>query len=678
MMQATNTVQKFGVEVPTKIMTGTTRLNKFLCKKISINHPRARATATYFFQKAYDGMKETDPQIVYFIIASLHLATKVYDDGRHIHDFIEALNEARYDKDLVTSLPALSHFGNFDSEYRQLLTTKIINAQNDIIYRLDFKFRVPLPYQSATYFSKCIAHWHIPEEDSKKPNKNIDILSNQIENFAWAFLNDLQFSHLFYAYPPDIVGLIAVRLSCEILKLPLVSPKRLMWFSALLPFRDVSEMTEATQAIRPMFKQVINEHKPIEINIDDLEQKMKTFYIAPLEDYREIDEMCPPPPLELLEEFVGHEDSFNKVWWDHLPDIPPPPLELLASEVPQPVASISRRRSDDFEEEEQIFVPKEFGVKLPTEADLRNRADGAVRSCHHTPDHFSRSESRSELRSDYRGDYRSDYRSDYRGEMRSESRGELRGDLRSESRGDLRDDLRDDYLGPASRRRDPYDYRDPRDSRSVRDYRDSADIRDTYDYRDSRDGHAVRDIRESRDSRDIREIRDTEDPYSRDSKKRNFDIYDYREDYRSDYRDEYRGSDDRYNEGYSKPVYRQVEDYKSYRQLDERGSPYVKKAPSHYEQSDDNRFEDRRTDSSRRAQRSPEEYHSRDYYTPQKSPQDEYYGYRRSASREFKEKRADFYRDDERAYRNSSQERSGQPSHNAHRSHNPDSQKRRH
>ena len=161
------------VEVPTKIMTNLLKIQNFLCNFVNFKNPPARATAIYFFQRTYTGIKDNDPEIIFYIVASLHLSSKVFDDARSIQRFIDGLNEARQNKDLQNSMPALLNFKNFDPDYMQTIASKIINAENSIIYRLDFNFHIVLPYQSATYVSQCISHWHIHPDHEKT-----------VENFA--------------------------------------------------------------------------------------------------------------------------------------------------------------------------------------------------------------------------------------------------------------------------------------------------------------------------------------------------------------------------------------------------------------------------------------------------------------------------------------------------------------
>jgi hypothetical protein len=40
--------------------------------------------------------------------------------------------------------------------------------------------------------------------------------------------------------------------------------------------------------------------------------------------------MCPPQPLELMQQIAGDSDAFNGAWWDHIPAVEPPNIEQLA------------------------------------------------------------------------------------------------------------------------------------------------------------------------------------------------------------------------------------------------------------------------------------------------------------------------------------------------------------
>ena len=358
---------KTGVEIPQNILEIVIKLSWEILKEIGFSNPPARATAMNFFKKTYNGADTSDIKILYYIIASLHLATKVYDDVRSFSDFLSALDTIKsYNSDMVQKLPALNHLGVLTQDRRVQLTSLIINAENDIIYKLDFQFKVQLPYKFSTHISKTIVRWHIPPDDPKKS----DALADMIDKLAWGFLNDLQQSNLFYKYSPDIVGLIAVRLSCEICKLPLISPKRMKWYMAALPFRDDDEIIEAYPAIKNVFDEIMTDYKKVTVPIENLDEKMKTFYITPLEDYREIDEMCPPPPIEMMKKIAGPADGFSNSWYDHLPSLPPPPLSLLKEAIYPPRFGVARMKSNYSQPQLPLYILPNEGISVPFDGEL--------------------------------------------------------------------------------------------------------------------------------------------------------------------------------------------------------------------------------------------------------------------------------------------------------------------
>lgn len=330
--------------VPTNIISAAISLRRFICCQIDLKNYPARASATYFFQKSYSGLTIDDPTIVYFIVASLHLSTKVYDESRPLSVIISVLEKATQEQAIINILPAIKYIPPFDEESRNIIHKNIVSAENDIIYRLDFCFKIQLPYPCAYHFARVIVHWHIPPDDQNL----FDSLTNEIYNAAYNLLIDLQSNPIFYKYPPDIIAQAAIRVTFEQLKLPIVSTPRLAWYGALLPFRDLDEMNEAFQQVTEYVQtsKITTSLPPITTQNEDLQKRTWEFFITPLEEIREIDEMCPPPPIELIKEIIGPSDGFNNVWSDHLPAVPPPPLDLLRRVLPLPNDSIQRQKSD--------------------------------------------------------------------------------------------------------------------------------------------------------------------------------------------------------------------------------------------------------------------------------------------------------------------------------------------
>ncbi len=165
---------------------------------------------------------------------------------------------------------------------------------------------------------------------------------------TYNLLTELQTSPIFYKYPPDIIAQAAIHVTFERLNLPLVSTHNLTWYGALLPFRDLTEMNEAYKLVSEYVQksEMITPPQPITGQIEDIQLKMKGFFITPLEDIREIDEMCPPPPIELMNEIAGQVDGFNHLWADHLPSVPPPSLDLLKKIIPPSTSFMQRQKSD--------------------------------------------------------------------------------------------------------------------------------------------------------------------------------------------------------------------------------------------------------------------------------------------------------------------------------------------
>lgn len=324
-----------------EIIQCTILLHKYLSDFLILRCPQARATAMFFFKKAYRKQKLNDIQLLHFQIASLYLSTKVYEKQFPIIKFMEGLTKAKQDKELVCAIPILKEIATDDPEYVHQLTKHFIEAEKDIIFDLDFRFSIPLPYDCVIYLVNCIAHWHILRQS---PIYHDFIL--EIRDKSCRFLNDLQSSPLFYQYPPDIVAQASIRLTFEKLNLPLENPGQLNWYAILLPFKDIQQIDEAYSKIREYFliANFMSKIKPqTKINENDL----KDFIYFPLVDVDVAENMCPPPPLDLLKEIAGEEDTFTNLWNEHTPMCPPPPLELLDNELGSVISAKQRTRSED-------------------------------------------------------------------------------------------------------------------------------------------------------------------------------------------------------------------------------------------------------------------------------------------------------------------------------------------
>lgn len=341
---SSQTLKNIG-EVPSTVMNKIIKFEVHLCHKcIDFRFPKARALATYFFLKTYTEEQDNRIESIYSILAALHLASKVFDVQRPIDAFIKGLELSKSDTTIISSFPFLRSINTNDPESFNNLKTQIIQAENDIIYKLNFQFNIPLPYDSASYVGNCLAHWHFPNPDI------MSSFSDNITGIAYSFLNDLQAEHLFYKYPPDIIGLSSIYLACRLCNLQLADSGNNPWYRTLFPFRDLDEIKEAQQDLFNYFSKHGAMSEPyqlrdISMSPTKLKEQMNKFYIAPIEDYREIDELCPPPPLELLKEIAGPEDSFNHNWADHLPNTEPPPIDFFSATIPPPTDSLPRLKN---------------------------------------------------------------------------------------------------------------------------------------------------------------------------------------------------------------------------------------------------------------------------------------------------------------------------------------------
>jgi hypothetical protein len=219
------------------------------------------------------------------------------------------------------------------------MTKGLIRAENDLIYHLDFAFKFPLPYDFTHYFIERLVTFHVPNHDL--PCRQI---IDELQDVSWTFLNDLQQSHLFTSYHPDTVAWAAVQLSFEKFGVRVASIRRHSCPSVLLPYRVPDEIEEAYGKIRQFFQMyhILDNLQQFSVEIDLRE--LQKWFIVPLDQVKPIDEMCPPPPLELMEEIAGDRDTFNQAWWEHMPDITPPSLDDLATAMAVPPPTGKRHR----------------------------------------------------------------------------------------------------------------------------------------------------------------------------------------------------------------------------------------------------------------------------------------------------------------------------------------------
>lgn len=313
--------------VPQQIVKGVITLHRFICKdpEVNLNCAPVRAIAMAYLKKCYRGQADDDSYLLYLAVAALHLASKVYDEPRCLPRLVTALDNARNKPELCAAFPCLSSIKTIGQEFRSIVTNKLIRVENDLIFLLDFKLKVLLPYEFAQNYVDRIIHWHI---DTSDPLYNP--LLTEIYDTSSIFLNDLMRSHLFFQYPPDIIAQAAVRLTFELYDLPLVSPNTaIQWYGLILPFRDECEMCDAYQQIRQVFIElgVFKSKRQLKNQIHH--KKFTEWYITPVDDLNTIDKMCPPPPLEMMKQISGENNAFNELYTDRKPKLEPPPIELM-------------------------------------------------------------------------------------------------------------------------------------------------------------------------------------------------------------------------------------------------------------------------------------------------------------------------------------------------------------
>ncbi|KAH0785373.1 cyclin-L1 [Histomonas meleagridis] len=373
-------------ELPEDIAKSTIALQMFLAQQPpELSCPPARASAMFYFKKTYQGQRQDDISLIYFQVASLHLASKVFDKPRSLQKMIIDLETAQKQSNIISLVPSLKLLSIKDPDFRQVLTKNLIQAENDIIYRLDFHFDIPLPYPNVQYLTDNLTHWHISRSDQLFLEFKKEICEK-----SFRFLNDLQGSPLFYQYPPDIVAEASVYLTFEKLGAPLINPHKMKWYEPLLPFRDINEVEEANKKIYGYFKSmnVMRDKVKMDTPIDP--SCLLKFHYVPLEDVDIPENMCPPPPLELVKSFAGPFDTFNNQWSEHKPKVPPPPADLMEMEVRKANVTFPKKQrtrseetlnnllySDSLEKENQFEsaqnMPKRF-----QENSFRQKSDRSV------------------------------------------------------------------------------------------------------------------------------------------------------------------------------------------------------------------------------------------------------------------------------------------------------------
>lgn len=349
---------------PQKIIEGTIKLHKYISQHIEppIRGPPIRSSAMYYIKRVFQVETIVEESLVYIAVAALHLASKYLDDPRSLPRFVNVLENARNNAELVAEVPALATFSSMDKQqFKKTATKHIIQSENFLIYKLDFNFKAPSPYDRAKTLSSIILRWHIPFYDN-----SFSPVSREVGELSWVFLNQLLTSPLFYMYPADVVALVAVRLAFELLQFPLITPYKVNISSVLLPEYDSDLIEEAYQKIRNFFEVqgVMSNQYALKTAFD--ERLMRRWFNTPLEAPLLIEDMCPPPPLEIMETIAGPRDAFNEMWTDHKPSVLPPDIDLLMDTIGLEIVNSKKESVRHLQDSVSITTLPEYGEEEVT------------------------------------------------------------------------------------------------------------------------------------------------------------------------------------------------------------------------------------------------------------------------------------------------------------------------
>ena len=321
------------------IIQRTKQLYQQIKAELDIQSPEALAAGLYFMNRYYQTVDQDPPEYGLFAIAALHLASKVCESRARLKRMVELIVRARKHarsefEDLFMDLDGIPQWGE---RMESGLTRLLVNREMKIVSALNWDFSVPKTYELAKIYIGKIVKWHIPHAEPTYLS-----LTKEISGTCEKFLNDLQYTSIFYEYGPEMIALAAVKLSFDRLQLPLVSPKHSQWWTFLVPISsDSEELSTVFKESREFFEDIWRKRRLPAVDnrktdvSDDQMKQWHQFPVLPLKDVP----ICSPPSFEMLDEVVKDDSSFKNMDASHLPELEPPdrhpsPLfEELAQEM---------------------------------------------------------------------------------------------------------------------------------------------------------------------------------------------------------------------------------------------------------------------------------------------------------------------------------------------------------
>ena len=314
------------INISTEILEKAIKVQTYFSNKLYINLPIVRASGMIFFQRFYDINQKNPPKYLIFNIASLHLATKICESPISLQYFIRVFFESLNDPVGYQTMSEFNEINDFDRSNKdfffETVTSQVIRSEMEIIIAIKFNFELNLPYNYIDLYLQQILNWHLDENEIKK---NLHKELKHISNFL---LNELQYSPIFYIYPSDLIGLIIIDESFKRIKLPLISLLNQNWFNIILPHYTKEYYFQVNSEVNFYFTLKFStsglslvQNRRTKITDKDF----LTWKTIPLL-IKSIEPLCPPPPLDLLNNYFINDNSFTQLDSDHLPFNKPPPL----------------------------------------------------------------------------------------------------------------------------------------------------------------------------------------------------------------------------------------------------------------------------------------------------------------------------------------------------------------
>lgn len=300
-----------------KISSHVAQVLKFVIMRVESRKPTVLPTAYHFARESYLCNSKKPISLVYYVVASAHLASKACEEPRSSGRYIDAIDLMRLTPGIASEMSSLGGIGKIGLDFRKLVTANLMAAEKQVVFDVRFNFTVHLPHEHVFYVISRVISWHAPQR-----TEDFCRLVTFYAKKTYKVLNEYEIFELFYKFPHPLIALVIVGFTFKKKGTPVVTLGKIEWQKVIYPQFTIEDYVQVYDEI----EQILGLKYPEIALPKQSDHFMSKWYSIPLEYPAKCEHpVCPPPPLELLREIAGPPDAFFSYWDDPVPDIPPPP-----------------------------------------------------------------------------------------------------------------------------------------------------------------------------------------------------------------------------------------------------------------------------------------------------------------------------------------------------------------